>query len=80
MKKKVNISLCAQRLLLCTLPLVLIQMVYFSVFLLSKSKYELAGCGELILQMIEQIGKSLILSVFSALILDLLEKKERGET
>ena len=76
MKKIIMLGARAGRLLLWTLPLILFQVMYMTLFVLSKTSYELAGSGVLIAAMLDGIGKSLILSVFASLIFDLLEKKD----
>ncbi len=78
--KNAKLSEYASRVLRWTLPIVLLQMIYFTLFVASRSGYELAGSGELISLMIEQIGKSLILSVYGSLIFDLIEKREKRKT
>lgn len=80
MKKKIMLGVRAKRLLLWTLPLVLLQVVALTIFVLSQSSYELAGSGVLIAAMLDGIGKSLILSVFASLIFDLLEKRDERRT
>ena len=80
-KKKFTLGTYAKRLLLWTLPIVLVQVIFFAIFLSVRSSYELAGAGVLISVMLDGIGKSLILSVFASLLLDLLEKRDgaRGD-
>lgn len=78
--RKITFGEYAGKLLLWTLPLVLIQLICFVIFLATKSSYELAGSGEIITLMIDQIGKSLMLSVFGSLIFDLIEKREKKPT
>lgn len=75
-KKRLSLGIYAKKILLWTLPIVLVQTVFLMLFLSSKSGYELAGSGVLISAMLDGIGKSLILSVFSGLIFDLLEKRD----
>ena len=75
-KKKFTLGTYAKRLLLWTLPIVLVQVIFFAIFLSVRSGYELAGAGVLISVMLDGIGKSLILSVFASLLLDLLEKRD----
>ena len=80
-KKKFTLGVYAKKLLLWTLPIVLVQVIFFAIFLFVRSGYELAGAGVLISVMLDGIGKSLILSVFASLLLDLMEKRDwaRGD-
>ncbi len=79
-KKRPSLGVYAKRILLWTLPIVLVQAVFLVLFLFSKSGYELASAGVLISAMLDGIGKSLVLSVFSCFIFDLLEKRDGKRT
>ena len=80
MKKRFSLGIYAKKLLLWTLPIVLVQVILLVLFLFTKSGYELAGSGVLISAMLDGIGKSLVLSVFSCFIFDLLEKRDGKRT
>ena len=79
-KKRPSLGVYAKRILLWTLPIFLVQAVFLVLFLFSKSGYELASAGVLISAMLDGIGKSLVLSVFSCFIFDLLEKRDGKRT
>ena len=69
----------AERLLLLTLPIVLLQAIYITVFVAGSNTYEIAKSVDAIRLMLERMGGSLLLSVLGSLFFDMLEKREKKE-
>ena len=69
----------AEKLLLITLPIVLIQALFTTVFVAGKDTYEIAMNTHMINLMLDRIGLSLLLSVLGSLFFDMLEKREKKD-
>ncbi len=69
----------AEKLLLITLPIVLIQAVFTTVFVAGKDTYEIAMNIDTISLMLDRIGLSLLLSILGSLFFDMLEKREKKD-
>lgn len=69
----------AEKLLLITLPIVLIQAVSIIVFVAGKDTYEVAKNMDTISLMLDRIGLSLLLSILGSLFFDMLEKREKKD-
>ena len=69
----------AKKLLVITLPLVLIQAVYTVAFAAGLDTYEMTASIDTIRLLLEQIGMSLMLSVVGSLFFDMVEKREKGK-
>ncbi len=69
----------AQRVLLITLPVVLVIAIYTAVYIAGKDTYEVAASFDTILFMLDRLEMSLMFSVMGSLLLDMLEKREKKE-
>ncbi len=69
----------AERLLLITLPVVLILAVYTAVYIADKDTYEIAAKMDTIYFMLDRLGMSLALSILGSLMFDMLDKREKKE-
>lgn len=69
----------AEKLMLITLPLVLIQAVYTTGFVADQDTYELTRNIDMISLMLERLGLSLILAILGSLFFDMLEKREKKD-
>ena len=69
----------AEKLLLITLPIVLIQALFTTVFVAGKDTYEIAMNTDMINLMLDRIWLSLLLSVLGSLFFDMLEKREKKD-
>lgn len=65
----------AEKLLLITLPIVLIQAVFTTVFVAGKDTYEIAMNIDTISLMLDRIGLSLLLSILGSLVFRHARKK-----
>lgn len=69
----------AERLLLITLPVVLILAVYTAVYIADKDTYEIAAKMDTVYFMLDRLGMSLALSILGSLMFDMLDKREKKE-
>ena len=69
----------AQRVLLITLPVVLVIAIYTAVYIAGKDTYEVTASFDTILFMLDRLGMSLMFSVMGSLLLDMLEKREKKD-
>ena len=69
----------AERLLLITLPVVLILAVYTAVYIADKDTYEIAAKMDTVYFMLDRLGMSLALSILGSLMFDMLDKREQKE-
>ena len=69
----------AEKLLLITLPIVLVQALFTAVFVAGKHTYEIAVNIDTISLMLDRVGLSLLLSILGSLFFDMLEKREKKD-